>query len=219
MASWLDSAPSSSELCDEMNEIDEIMKQEPGVDDILGGNLSAGPMDLNLDTFGDLLDNPPVASGTGAVSPISPASSSTDYSQPVSNYEYSPKGAFGMNNTSSNPARSPFSGLGIAPKFNTLSINSIHHPFSPPSKENNHSSPFLPAFTPSPPSVHTKSNLHPQLYVQPQTQQQLDNRTSYPFGLAMSSDPSDVKRFRSASMNEGATQQQTRTGKIDRRTW
>lgn len=207
MASWLDPTPSNNELCDE---IDEIMKQEPEVVDLLGPPLpTSGPMDLNLDTFADLLENPAALSGTGAMSPISPASSSTDYSQPHSNYEFSPNNNYGVNNSSSTSVTSPFSGLGIGPKFNTLSINQHHHPFSPPSKENHHTPSFLTTFPPSAQSLPNKTNLHPPHFLQ-QQQQQPDNRSSYPFGLTMNNDQADVKRFRSASMNEGATQQQAR---------
>lgn len=207
MASWLNPALSNNELCDE---IDEIMKQEPEETDLLCQNLPT--TGLNLDSIADILDNPAALSGTAAMSPISPASSSTDYSQPLSNYDYSSNNTYGVTNSSSNSATSPFSGLGIAPKFNTLTINQHHHPFSPPSKENNHSTSFLSTFSPSAQSLQSKTNLHPPHYLQQQQHQ--DNRPLYSFGLTLNNDQSDVKRFRSASMNEGATQQQqTRMGK------
>lgn len=225
MACWLEQPTSNKEFCDA---IDEIMKHEHEDVILLDEALSSGaPLELDLDSISDLLENPstvPVTS-TSTVSPMSPAVSSTasllpqptaptttDYTEPLNIYNLTPT-TFPINNTNTNSltntTSSAYSSLGISPQFTTLSINQHHHPFSPPSQDTNNSSTLLHPFGRSSLTMNSKTNLHPPPYVQSQTQQ--DNSvlgTSYPFELQVNNGPLDVKRFRSASMNEGATQQQ-----------
>ena len=120
-------------------------------------------------------------------------------------------------NSQSNTAASAYSSLGISPQFTTLSIHQHHHPFSSTSQDSTNSSTRIQPFGQSSLLINSKNNLHPPPYVQsPQQQQQQQQQqqdssvlgTSYPFELQMNNGPLDVKRFRSASMNEGATQQQ-----------
>jgi hypothetical protein len=129
--------------------------------------------------------------------------------------------SFPMNNNSqSNTTTSAYSSLGISPQFTTLSIHQHHHPFSPTSQDSNNSSTLLQPFGQSSLLMNSKNNLHPIPYLQSQQQQQQQQQqdssvlgTSYPFELQINTGPLDVKRFRSASMNEGATQQhQTKLG-------
>jgi hypothetical protein len=220
MACWLEQPTSNKDFCDE---IDEIMKHEHEHEDVilLNDALSSGaPLDIEFDSISDLLETPstlPVNSSS-AISPMSPSSSSsTDYTRPHNIYDMPPttRSPFliNNNNSQSSTTASAYSSLGISPKFTTLSINH-HHPFSPSSQDSNNSSSLLQPFVQSPITINSKNNLHPPL---PPYVQQQDNSilgTSYPFELQVNNGPSDVKRFRSASMNEGATQQQqTKLGK------
>ena len=211
MACWLDQTPSNNELCDA---IDEIMRPEHEDVILLDDPLSPGDsLELNLDPFSDLLDNPSTMPSQrvrgSALSAMSPSSSTADYSQPLNIYDISspPCSSFAINNPQTNAATSPYSCLGISPQFTTLSINQHRHPaFSPPSHEGNYTSKLPPAFAPSSMGIHSKNNLRPPPYGQQQDSSILN--ASYPVDSQMNSGPSDVKRFRSASMNEGATQQQ-----------
>lgn len=209
MVSWFDQSTSNKELCDE---IDEIMKQEQEDVILLDEALAAGTaLDPDLDSFSDLLGNPSsLSSSAAAVSPMSPSTgNNTGYTSPRNVYELPPTSCptYAVNNSQSKSTTGSYSSLGISPKFTTLSIHQHHHhPYSPPAQETNHSSTLFPKFTPSPVSINSKNNLHPPPYVQQQDNTGLG--PPYNFDLPMSNGPSDVKRFRSASMNEGATQQQ-----------
>jgi len=214
MACWLQQPTSNNDFCDA---IDEIMKHEHEDVILLDDALSSGtPLELDLDSISDLLEPPstvPVTS-TSTVSPMSSPSSSsttttTDYTQPLNIYNMTPTTYSGNNNNPQpNPPTSTYSSLGISPQFTTLSINQQHHPFSPPSQELNNSSSLLQPFSRSSLTINSKNNLHPPPYVQTQQQDSSVLGTSYPFELQMNNGPLDVKRFRSASMNDGATQQQ-----------
>lgn len=225
MACWLAQPTANNDFCDE---IDEIMKHEHEDVILLDEALSSGTnLDLEIDSISDFLDNPSTVPGTvttpavaSAVSPMSPVST-TDYSQPLNIYAVQPTTFPLTNNSQTNTAASAYSSLGISPQFTTLSINPHQHPFSPNSQETNNSSTHLQPFGQSSFLLNSKNNLRPPPYVQsqqqiPQIQQQQDNSvlgTSYPFQLQLNNDALDVKRFRSASMNEGATQQhQTKLG-------
>ena len=215
MVSWLDQSTSNKELCDE---IDEIMKQEQEDVILLDEALASGTaLELNLDAFSDLLGNPSsLSSSAAAVSPMSPSTGkNAGYTSPRNIYELPPTSSsnYAGNNSQSKPTTGSYSALGISPKFTTLSIHPHHqHPFSPPAQESSHPSSLFPKFTPSPVSINSKNNLHPPPYVQQPANAGLG--ASYPFDSPMNNGQSDVKRFRSASMNEGATQQQqARIGK------
>lgn len=212
MECWLEApTPSNNDFCDA---IDEIMKPEQ--DNLLLGDplSSGGPLDLDLDSMSDLLETPSTTT-TSLVAPISPTST-TDY--PQQNNVYGMTSASRpiypiSNNSKSNP--STYSVLGISPKFTTLSINQHHHPFSPPSsqQDSNNPSGILQQFGRAPITINPKNTLHPPPYAQEQQSASLLG-TSYPFELPMNNVLSDVKRFRSSSMNEGVTQQQhTKFGK------
>jgi hypothetical protein len=220
MACWLEQPTSNNDFCDA---IDEIMKHEHEDVILLGDNLSSGTaLELDLDSISDLLEPSSTATKNSA-STVSPSSSSsttttTDYTQPLNIYNMTPTSCATYpvnNNSQSNTATSTYSSLGISPQFTTLSINQHHHPFSPTSQDSNNSSTRLHPFGQSSLTINSKNNLHPPPYVQ--SQQQQDSSilgTSYPFELQINNGPLDVKRFRSASMNEGATQQQqTKLGK------
>ena len=224
MACWLVQPTANNDFCDE---IDEIMKHEHEDVILLDDALSSGSnLDLEIDSISDFLDNRPAAPGTAttpavasAVSPMSPAST-TDYSQPLNIYTI-PTTFPLTNNSQTNTAASAYSSLGISPQFTTLSINPHQHPFSSNSQDTNNGSTHLQPFGQSSLLMNSKNNLRPPPYVQsqqqiPQAHQQQDNSvlgTSYPFQLQLNNDALDVKRFRSASMNEGATQQnQTKLG-------
>ncbi|CAF2916452.1 unnamed protein product [Rotaria sp. Silwood2] len=208
MACWLEQPTSNKEFCDA---IDEIMKHEHEDVILLDDTLSSGaPLELDLDSISDLLETPSTAPVTtaSAVSPISP-SSTTDYSQSTNIYDMTspPHRSYSVNsNSQSNSTTSAYSALGISPKFTTLSINQHHHPFSPSSQDSNSSSTLLQSFVQSPITINSKSSLHPPPYIQEQQNTSILG-TSYPFELQINSGLSDVKRFRSSSMNEGATQQ------------
>ncbi|CAF0827445.1 unnamed protein product [Adineta steineri] len=220
MACWLQQPTSNKDLCDA---IDAVMKPEHEDVILFDDPLSSGaPLDLDLDSISDLLENPSMTSGisTSIVSPMSPSSSSmtetNDYSQPLNIYDITPttfstnNNNNNNNNSQSNTMTSGYSSLGISPKFTTLSINQHHHPFSPPLQDSNNSSTLLQPFLQQ--SLNSKNNLHPPPFLQ----QQQDNSSlgaTFPFELQVNNGPSDVKRFRSASMNEGATQYQQ--AKID----
>ncbi|CAF3438331.1 unnamed protein product [Rotaria sp. Silwood1] len=218
MACWLEQPTSNKEFCDA---IDEIMKQEREDVILLDDTLSSGAhLELDLDSISDLLETPSTAPTTTAsvVSPISP-SSTTDYSQPTNIYDmtstshtsYPINNNNNNNNSQSNSTTSSYSVLGISPKFTTLSINQHHHPFSPSSQDSNSSSALLQSFVQSPVTINSKNSLHPPPYVQEQQNTSILG-TSYPFELPINNGLSDVKRFRSSSMNEGATQHQTKLG-------
>lgn len=205
MACWLDQASSNTELCDA---IDEIMKQEHE-DIILDQSFSSGdPLDISLDRFpGNLEPNTPV-------SPLSSILSTTtnDYSSSNNIFDAptKPYSIFPINNSQNNTAAASYSALGISPQFTSLSIHSQRNPYPPPTQDNKHSMKFPPQFVPSSMAGNSKTILHPPPY----SQQQNDTRVtgSYGFDLGVNLGESDVKRFRSASMNEGATYQQTRQG-------
>ncbi|CAF4078799.1 unnamed protein product, partial [Rotaria magnacalcarata] len=211
MECWSEQSTSNADFC---NAIDEIMKHEHEGDILLDDNLSSeGQLDLDLDSISDLLDTPSPAQGATAA-PISP-SSTTDYPQSNNIYMTSTsRPTFPVNNNSKSNT-SGYSSLGISPKFTTLSINQHHHPFSPPpSQDSNNASTLLQSFVQGPITINSKNSLHPPPYVQEQQHTSVLG-TSYPLELQLNSGFSDVKRFRSSSMNEGATQQQQQT-KIDR---
>jgi hypothetical protein len=212
MACWLQQPTSNNDFCDA---IDEIMKTEHEDVILLDEALSSGaPLELDLDSISDFLENPSTVPSGASVTPMSPvSSSSSNYTQPVNIYDMSPSTFTLNNNSQSNTAASIYSSLGISPKFTTLSINQHHHPFSPPPQDSNNSSTFLQPFGQSPIRINSKNNLHPPPYGQQQQQNSVLG-SSYPFELQVNSGASDVKRFRSASMNDGATQQQqTKLGK------
>jgi hypothetical protein len=224
MACWLEQPTSNNDFCDE---IDEIMKHEHEDVILLDDALSSGAtLELDLDSISDLLETQSTVptTSTSTVSPMSPASTktaTTDYTQPLNIYNMPPTSCttYPMNNNSqSNTTTSAYSSLGISPQFTTLSIHQHHHPFSPTSQDSNNSSTLLQPFGQSSLLINSKNNLHPPPYLQTQQQQQQQQDssvlgTSYPFELQMNNGPLDVKRFRSASMNESATQQhQTKLG-------
>ncbi|UJR37935.1 hypothetical protein I4U23_030620 [Adineta vaga] len=210
MACWLPQPTSNKDFCDA---IDAIMKPEHEDVILLDDPLSsATPLDLDLESITDLLDNP--THNVPGLSPMSPSTSITnDYTQPLNIYDMTQTSFSVNNNTNTNSqtnttAPSAYSSLGISPKFTTLSINQQHNPFSPPSQDITNSSALLQPFVQPSLTINSKTNLHPPPFVQ---HQPLDNSTlgtSYPFELQVNSGASDVKRFRSASMNDGATQQQ-----------
>jgi hypothetical protein len=216
MACWLQQPTSNNDFCDA---IDEIMKHEHEDVILLDDALSSGTsLELDLDSISDLLEPSSTAPVTSrsTVSPMSSSSSSTtaatDYTQPLNIYNMTPT-SYSLhnnnNNSQSNTSTSAYSSLGISPQFTTLSINQHHHPFSSTSQDLNNSSSLLQPFSRSSLTINSKTNLHPPPYGQ--SQQQQDSSvlgTSYPFELQINNGPLDVKRFRSASMNEGATQQQ-----------
>lgn len=221
MACWLEQPTLNKEFCDA---IDEIMKHEHEDVILLDEALSSGtPLELDLDSISDLLETSPSlpVNSTSNISPMSPpvsSSTTTDYTQPLNIYNITPTGYSlnnNNNNSQSNQTASAYSSLGISPQFTTLSINQHHHSFSPPSHDSNNSSTLLQSCGRTSLPINSKNNLHPPPYVQ--SQQQQDSSvlgTSYPFELQINNGPLDVKRFRSASMNEGATQQQqTKLGK------
>jgi hypothetical protein len=216
MACWLQQPTSNNDFCDA---IDEIMKHEHEDVILLDDALSSGTsLELDLDSISDLLEPSSTAPVT-STSTVSPSSSSsttttTDYTQPLNIYNMTQTSYPVNNNSQSNPPTSTYSSLGISPQFTTLSINQHHHPFSPPPQDLNNSSSLLQPFSRSSLTINSKNNLHPPPYVQTQQQDSSALGTSYPFELQMNNGPLDVKRFRSASMNEGATQQQqTKLGK------
>jgi hypothetical protein len=224
MACWLEQPTSNNDLSDA---IDEIMKHEHEDVILLDDALQSGAsLELDLDSISDLLENPSTApvNSTSNVSSMSPSSSSstatTDYNtQPLNIYNMTPtkypvNNNNNNNNSQSNTTASAYSSLGISPQFTTLSINQQHHPFSPTSQDSTNSSTLLQPFGRSSLPINSKNNLHPPPYVQQQQQDSSILGTSYPFELQVNPGPLDVKRFRSASMNEGATQQQTKLGKF-----
>jgi len=173
MTDWSDPVSTTNDFCDE---IDEIMKHEHEDVMLLNDSLSGTPLDLDLDSISDLLENPP-SSSTEPLNITDLPSTSTTFTL--------------NNNSQSNTtttSTSAYSSLGISPKFTTLSINT--NPFQQ----------FI-----------QSNNLHLPPYVQQQQQQQ-DNSVlgrSYPFEVQNNSNgQSDVKRFRSASMNDGPSLQQ-----------
>ncbi|CAF1317369.1 unnamed protein product [Adineta ricciae] len=211
MACWLPQPTSNKELCDAIDEIMKPEREDILVDDPLS---STAPLDLDLESFSDLLDNS--TNNVQVLSPMSPATSATthNYTQPLNIYDISTtsNSTFPVNNN--NPINSQsntttgYSSLGISPKFTTLSLNQQHNPFSPPLQDPTNSSILLQPFVQSSLAMNSKNNLHPPPFVQTQQQDNSSLGASYPFELQVNSGISDVKRFRSASMNEGATQHQ-----------
>ena len=177
MTDWSEPTSSTNDFCDE---IDEIMKHEHEDVMLLNDSLSGTPIDLDLDSISDLLENPPSTSATST------------FTQPLNITDLpSPFTINNNNNSQSNTTAttSAYSSLGISPKFTTLSINT--NPFQQ----------FI-----------QSTNLHLPPYVQQQQNQKKDNSIlgrSYPFELQSNTNgQSDVKRFRSASMNDGPSLQQ-----------
>ncbi|CAF2511533.1 unnamed protein product [Rotaria sp. Silwood2] len=179
MPEWSDQTPSTNVFCDE---IDEIMKHEHEDVILLDDSLYVTPLDFDIDSISDLLENP---SSTGTTS---------SYTQPLDINDLSTTPTTFTNNNTNNSSQSNttrtsgYSSSDISPKFITLSLN------------NNHFKQFV-----------QSSNLNPPPYVQQQQQQQENSilGRSYPFEIqSHTNGPSDVKRFRSASMNEGPTSQQ-----------
>ncbi len=155
---------STANFCDE---IDEIMKHEPEDAVSLDDSLSGTPLDLDLDSISELLENP--------------RSTSTNFTQSLTITDLSP--TIPSSNTTTVSA---YSSLGTSPKLRLLN----QFPSFPPSNNN--------------------SNLPPYIH-------QHDNSkfgASRPFEFQTS--PSDVKRFRSASMNDGPSlyPQQTKLGNL-----
>ena len=176
MADWSNQTSSTNDFCDE---IDEIMKHEHEDVILLDDSLSATPLDLDLDSISDLLENPPSSS------------TSSSFSQPLNITDLPSTFTINNNNNSQSntTTTSAYSSLGISPKFTTLSIN--NNPFQQ----------FL-----------QSNNLHVLPYIQPQQQDNTILGRSYPFELQSNTNgPSDVKRFRSASMNDGPSSQQQQT--------
>ncbi|UJR08307.1 hypothetical protein I4U23_012578 [Adineta vaga] len=177
MADWTDQISSTNNFC---NEIDEMMKHE--YEDVIlhDDSLSIAPLDLDLESISDLLENP---SSTPSSSLIT-----SNFTQPL-NINDLPS-TFTVNNNNRNKSfsttttTSTYSSLGISPQFTTLSLN--NNPFQQYFQSNNL---HLPTFT-----------------------HQQDNSvlgTSYPLQLQTHTNgSSDVKRFRSASMNDGPSSQQ-----------
>jgi hypothetical protein len=182
MIDWSEQTSSTSDFCDE---IDEIMKHEHEDVILRDESLSVPPLDLDLDSISDLLENPSSSS-------ITTTTTTSDFTQPLNINDLSPTSTtFTVNNNNNNSRStsttpSTYSSLGISPKFTTLTIN--NNPFQQFVQSN---------------------NVHLPPFVQ---QQQQDNSilgTSFPFALQSNTNgPSDVKRFRSASMNDGPSSQQ-----------
>ena len=177
-----DEISSTNRFC---NEIDEIMKHEHEDVIVLDDSLSIPPLDLDIDSISDLLENP------SSSSPLI----TSNLSQPLNiNGLSSPSSTFSTtnNNSQSTPtSTSAYSSLGISPKFTTLSLN--HNPFQQYFQSNNLQ---IPTFVPQ--------------------QDSSVLGTSYPLPpQSHTSITPDVKRFRSASMNDGPSlhQQQTKLGK------
>ena len=209
MANWLDHSTSNSDFCDAL---DEIMKREH--EDVLffDDPLSSGAtsdLNFNLDSIPNLLET---SSRTSGVSPLS--ESTTDHTQPCNIYDMAsvPYATYPVNNHSQSNTTTPaYSSLSISPKFTALSIDQHHHPFSPSSKDSNNVSTFQ-SFAQSPIAINSKNTSHLSPCVQERQNCSILG-TSYPLELQIDDTLSDVKRFRSSSMNEGATyQQQTKLG-------
>lgn len=177
-----DEISSTNNFC---NEIDEIMKHEHEDVIVLDDSLSIPPLDLDIDSISDLLENP------------SSSSMTSNLSQPlnINDLSSSTFGTTNSNSQSTPTSTSAYSSLGISPKFTTLSLN--HNPFQQYFQSNNLQ---IPTFTP-----------------------QQDNSvlgTSYPQQLqSHTSTTPDVKRFRSASMNDGPSlhQQQIKIGEYEKK--
>ncbi|CAF1081503.1 unnamed protein product [Adineta ricciae] len=178
-----DEISSTNHFC---NEIDEIMKHEHEDVIVLDDSLSIPPLDLDIDSISDLLENPSSSSSL-ITSNLSQPLNINDLSSPSSTFSTT------NNNSQSTPtSTSAYSSLGISPKFTTLSLN--HNPFQQYFQSN---SLQIPTFNPQ----HDNSVLG----------------TSYPLPLQSNiSIAPDVKRFRSASMNDGPSLHQQQT-KIDPR--
>ncbi len=155
---------STANFCDE---IDEIMKHEPEDVGSLGESLSGTPLDLDLDSISELLENP--------------RSTSTNFIQSLTITDLSP--TLPSPNTTTTSA---YSSLGTSPKLPLLN----QFPSFLPSNNNNNSH--------LPPYVHQPDN----------------SKFGASRPLEFQTNQLDVKRFRSASMNDGPSlypQQQTKT--------
>lgn len=187
MTDWSDPLPTTNVFCDE---IDEIMKQEHEDVVLIDDSLYPTPLDFDLDSMSDLLPNQ-----------SSPATSC--FTQPLNITDLTPtSGMFNNNNSHSigTTGTSGYSSSDISPKFITLTI------------DNNHLQQFI-----------QSNNLSISSIVQQQQQQQQSEQQendmlgrSYPFERQNNMNESlDVKRFRSASMNEGPMlQQQPKLGSV-----
>lgn len=131
----------------------------------LDNPLSVNPLDLDLDSISDLLENPQSSSST-----------TSSFTQSLNLNDLSPT----LNkNSQPTPTTSAYSSLSISPKFTVLSLN------------HNHFQQFM-----------QSNNTHLPPYIQ----QQDNSRT---FELQSNTNgQSDVKRFRSVSMNDGPSLQQ-----------
>jgi hypothetical protein len=159
---------STANFCDE---IDEIMKHEPEDVISLDDSLSGTPLDLDLDSISDLLENPR-------------STTSTNFTQSLTIHDLSPTTP---KNSLSNTTTSAYSSLDTSPKLPLLNQFQI----------------FPPANNPShlPPYIHQHDNSK--------------FGASRPFEFQSNiNGPLDVKRFRSASMNDGPSlyPQQTKLG-------
>lgn len=161
---------STNDFCDE---IDEIMKHEQEDDISLDNPLSVNPLDLDLDSISDLLENP---------------QSSSNFTNTLNLNNISPTT---LQNTNTNlPTITRTTSLGIGPKFTVLSLN--HNQF---------------------PQIMQSNNSHLPSYIQSQDNSTLN--TSRPFDLSNNTNGSlDVKRFRSASMNDGPSLLQQHHNKL-----
>ncbi len=163
---------STNDFCDE---IDEIMKHEQEDVMSLNDSLPTTPVDLNLESMSDLLENPR-------------SSSTPNFTQSLNINDLSPT----INNNSQSNPLPPITSA-YSPKLTILSLN------------NNHFQQFI-----------QSNNSHLPLYVQQQDNSILG--ASRPFELQSNTNgQSDVKRFRSASMNDGSSlQQQQQQHKLGR---
>ncbi|CAF3826255.1 unnamed protein product [Rotaria sordida] len=194
MTEWSDQSSSTNVFCDE---IDEIMKHEQEQDVILIDDpLYVTPLDFDIDSISDLLENHP---STGIISNFTQQldindlpTTSTTFTNRNTNTNNNNNNNNNINAQSNTPATSGYSSSDISPKFITLSIN------------NNHCKQF----------VQSNNLNHPSYLQQQQQQQQQENSIlgrPHPFEIQSNTNgPSDVKRFRSASMNDGPTSQQNK---------
>jgi hypothetical protein len=169
---------STNDFCDE---IDEIMKHEQEDVMSLNDSLPTTPVDLNLESISDLLENPRSSSSSSTTPNFTQSLNINDLSPTINN-----------NNSQSNPLP-PTTTSAYSPKLTILSLN------------NNHFQQFI-----------QSNNSHLPLYVQQQDNSILG--ASRPFELQSNTNgQSDVKRFRSASMNDGSSlQQQQQQHKLGR---
>ncbi|CAF3395553.1 unnamed protein product [Rotaria socialis] len=174
MTNWSDQTSITNNFCDEIDEIDEIMKHEHDDAILIDDPLYVTSIDFDLDSISDLLENQSSPGTSSYTQPLNINDLPTTYTNENNN-----------NSLSNTTATSGHSSSDISPKFITLSI------------DNNRFQQF------------TQSN---NVNLPPSVQQQQENAIlgrSYPFEIqSNTSGPSDVKRFRSASMNDGPTLQQ-----------